>query len=954
MKRYFLQYLFFALCSISVFGLQHEVLSQPAWSTISREHKPWSRWWWHGSAVTKEGITAELEAFKRAGLGGLEITPIYGVFGTEDRFVNYLSPQWMDLLVHTLREAERLDLGIDMATGTGWPFGGPWVKESDACKTIEYSVYELYGGESLKDKIRFTQPPYLRIVGNQLYEGSVQDESTRVKLPTATLENLQHPIESNRNLQALAIDQVRFARPLKLVALHAYDEKNTVVDLIKKVGHDGSLQWVAPKGKWKIYAVFEGSHGKLVERAGPGGEGNVIDHFSQEALKNYLAHFDSAMHGHDINSLRAFFNDSYEVDDAKGAADWTPTLFEAFKTKHGYDLRDHLPALFNRDVNVEKNERILCDYRETIAELVLRNFTQQWKTWAHEKKAIVRNQAHGSPANILDLYGVVDIPEIEGTEPLRIKMASSSGNVMGKKLVSSESATWLNEHFESNLSDIKSAIDLFLLNGVNHVFYHGTCYSPQDEPWPGWLFYAAVHLNPRNPLWKDFGTLNSYIARSQSILQSTTADHDVLLYMPIYDRFSVHGPEMIEHFDGLGKQFQNTSFEKCATVMHERGYTFDFISDSQLTNSTVEKGKIKTEGGAIYQTIVVPKCKYIPQKTLIALRTLASKGATVIVADGFPEKVSGYADLVKNQKAFEETKSKMITDAKVFRGDELESMLTKANVKRETMVDDGIRFERKKNSTQQSVYFVVNESEHSFEGWISLNKVATSVLLQDAMTGEWGAGKMKEGKDGAAVFVQLTRGQSIFIMEMENTSAVKEFPYARKHGEAFSIATPWTITFEEGGPSLPTEITTSTLSSWTDFSGDGYKAFSGTVKYVTTFQRPSTIANRWLLDLGVVKESASVVLNGKRVGTRIGPTYQLAIDNSLLADQNTLEVYVSNLMANRIADLDRRGVVWKKFYNVNFPARKEENRVHGLFDASHWKPRTSGMLGPVLLQPLGD
>ena len=101
----------------------------------------------NGSAVTKEGLTKEMEAYKKAGLGGLEITPIYGVYGTEKQFVNYLSPQWMDLLRHTLREAERLDMGIDMATGTGWPFGGPWVSLEDACKNMEFKTYELKAGQ---------------------------------------------------------------------------------------------------------------------------------------------------------------------------------------------------------------------------------------------------------------------------------------------------------------------------------------------------------------------------------------------------------------------------------------------------------------------------------------------------------------------------------------------------------------------------------------------------------------------------------------------------------------------------------------------------------------------------------------------------------------------------------------------------------------------------------------
>src|SRR5688572_23581094 len=112
--------------------------SSQQWPASNRETKPWTRWWWHGSAVTKEGITAEMEAYKKAGIGGLEITPIYGVHGAEKQFVNYLNADWMNLLVHTLKEAERLDMGIDMATGTGWPFGGPWVDNGDACKNLEY------------------------------------------------------------------------------------------------------------------------------------------------------------------------------------------------------------------------------------------------------------------------------------------------------------------------------------------------------------------------------------------------------------------------------------------------------------------------------------------------------------------------------------------------------------------------------------------------------------------------------------------------------------------------------------------------------------------------------------------------------------------------------------------------------------------------------------------------
>jgi hypothetical protein len=72
-----------------------------------------------------------------------------------------------------------------------------------------------------------------------------------------------------------------------------------------------------------------------------------------------------------------------------------------------------------------------------------------------------------------------------------------------------------------------------------------------------------------------------------------------------------------------------------------------------------------------------------------------------------------------------------------------------------------------------------------------------------------------------------------------------------------------------------------------------------------------------------------------------------------LRENNTLEVAVSNLLANRMADMDRRGEPYKIFYNINFPARRGNNRgSDGLFSAAKWPPRDSGLMGPVTLTPL--
>ncbi len=189
--------------------------------------------------------------------------------------------------------------------------------------------------------------------------------------------------------------------------------------------------------------------------------------------------FDRAFKGHSLDGLRAFFNDSYEVDDATGEADWTPRLLEEFEKRRGYDLRQHLPQLLGKGTD-EISARVLADYRETISDLLLDTFTTEWASWARRHGRQVRNQAHGSPASILDLYAASDLPETEGAEIQRFKWATSAAHVAGRRLVSAEAGTWLGEHFRVRLAEVKPAVDQFFVAGVNHIVYHGT---GATHPW---------------------------------------------------------------------------------------------------------------------------------------------------------------------------------------------------------------------------------------------------------------------------------------------------------------------------------------------------------------------------------------------------------------------------------------------------------------------------------------
>lgn len=919
--------------------------AQVQWPAVTQTMKPWTRWWWQGSAVDEDGLAAAMKQYRDAGLGGLEVTPIYGVKGTEHKFIPFLSPRWVSMFRFTLSEAQRLGLGIDMATGTGWPFGGPWVSPEDACKNIHLKNYSLNGGEVLSEPVRFVQPSYVKTVSGR----------------KVAVNTLAYPIAANRDLQAYAFDQVQYEKLLPLQVLMAYGSQGQVIDLTAKVDASGKLNWKAPAGKWALYALFMGWHGKLVERAAPGGEGDAIDHFSVKALKNYLHAFDTAFAGKDISYLRSFFNDSYEVDDARGQSNWTPALLKEFRERRGYDLQSHLPALFHEQE--EDHARILYDYRLTIGELLLDRFTRPWQAWAAKKGKLIRNQSHGSPANILDLYAAIDIPETEGDDILRYKFATSAAHVTGKPLASSESATWLNEHFLSSLGDVKQALDKFFIGGVNHIFYHGTNYSPQNEPWPGWLFYAATHLTPANPEWVNFGTLNRYVTRTQSFLQQGKPDNDVLLYFPYHDKIAEPGKNLLQHFDGM-KGFKQTVFEKAAAYMLDSGYSFDLVSDKQLMGVNANGNRLET-GGVSYQAVLVPAARYMPLETFRQLEQLAQQGAAIIWLDQLPEAVPGYAGRQEGQAAFQRQLSSLmfrdggpvqvadLGEGRWYKGNDLKELLSAARIRREQFTDKGLRFVRRSRD-QGKTYFITNPQEKAFKGYVELAVNAAGSAIYDPMTGASGIAAWRAaGKGHVEVLISLQPGESCLLQTSANKINGAPFPYHMSAGSQQEIKGNWTLQFLSGGPSLPAPVRLKQLQPWTELDKEAIKYFSGTAAYSISFSKPKATAGSWILDLGKVGESVTVLLNGRTLGTLIGPTYQLIIPATLLKANNRLELQVTNSMANRMIWLEQHKVPWKKFYNINMPAHKAVNRgADGLLDISNWQPKVSGLQGPVTLTPV--
>ena len=780
------------------------------WPTAKPEAKPGTRWWWLGSAVDKDNLAWNLSEYARAGIGAVEITPLYGVKGNDANNISFLSPKWMEALQNVEDIARPLGIEVDMNCGTGWPFGGPHISlDEAACRAII---------------------------------------------------------------------------------------KDTIVN--------GKHQYTVEIGRTK----------QKVKRAAPGGEGWVIDHFDRQAVAHYLQRFDQAFATSGVPYPHTFFNDSYEVY----KADWTPTLFDEFQKRRGYDLRQKLPELLGV---VDDGNQVLADYRETLSDMLLENFTQQWVAWAHQHGVKVRNQAHGSPANLLDLYAAVDIPEIEGfglsdfgikglrTDPgmtrkndsdvSMLKYASSAAHVMGKPFTSSETFTWLTEHFRTSLSQMKPDLDLMFTCGVNHVYFHGSCYTPKDDVWPGWRFYASVDMTPNNSIWRDAPYLMKYIERCQSWLQLGEPDNDFLVYLPVRDMWHQRDKNntLLMQFDIHSMAKKAPQFIRSILTIDSLGYDCDYISDRQLTKVRIADGMLQTEGGTRYKALIIPSGTTIDASLQVQI-----------------DRLGGY--VIRGEQA-----------ADMARFCQPEAMKTAC----------GLRAIRRKTADGWH-YFIANLSPRDVEADVALAVPFESAIWFNPMNGDIRPASVSNHQ----LHIALKSGESR-ILQISNQSSIYVVP-EKPVGEEIELQGPWVLSFTDEAPRVAGTFKLNQPQTWESLS-DSAAVTMGTGVYTTTLKLNAQQARQhWQIDLGDVRESARVYINGQLIGCAWAVPFVLDCGSTLRKGRNDIRIEVTNLPANRIAALDRKGANWRKFNEINVVDINYKNTTY-----ASWTPVASGLNSAVKL-----
>jgi hypothetical protein len=592
--------------------------------------RPWVYWFWLNQNITREGITADLEAMKRVGIGGVLIMEVDQ--GAPKGPVAFNSPEWRALFKHVCAEANRLGLEVNMNNDAGWcGSGGPWI-------TPELSMQRVVWTET-------------RVEGPKHFEGALA-QPTAVANYYRDIAVWAFPTPSGdariESFREKAADIPMDASPAVPAAWPAVPPERTIprdrlVNLTARLNKDGRIAWNVPEGKWTILRLGHTTTGKDNHPAPESGRGLECDKLSKEAVQ---AHFEGLM-GKLIaevgplagKSLVATHIDSWEV----GSQNWTPKFREEFQRRRGYDLLPFLAVMTGRIVDSrEVSERFLWDLRQTINELLLQNYAGHFRRLAHEHGLRLSIEAYTNcPADEMAYAGRADEPmgefwswEKYGAAFTCTEMASAA-HVYGKPIVGAEAFTATDaERWLGHPASIKELGDWAFCEGINRFVFHRYALQPWLGVKPGMSMGPwGLHYERTQTWWEQSAAWHAYLARCQSLLQQGLFVADVC-YL---------GPEGSPQTLGGQKSFLSGTPGREGLPRERTGYNFDTCPpEVVLTRMTVEDGRLTLPDGMSYRLLVLPMVETMTPQLLGKIKELVEAGATV--AGALPAKSPSLSD----------------------------------------------------------------------------------------------------------------------------------------------------------------------------------------------------------------------------------------------------------------------------------------------------------------------
>ncbi|HJP83958.1 MAG TPA: glycosyl hydrolase, partial [Fimbriimonadaceae bacterium] len=473
--------------------------------------RPHTWWHWMNGNVTREGITADLEAMREVGIGGAQMF-------TVDQNIpagpaGYAGPLWRELTTHAIREAGRLGIELCIHNCAGWSSsGGPWIKPSDAMQVLAWSETTVEGPRSFSEVLPKPKAPQVVSAVDYYRDIAVYAFPTPENPASKPGDFLARTgVTRGDGLEPVLGSQMGVSR-------------SDIKVLSTNLSGDGRLEWEVPAGKWTILRMGHVPTGKDNHPAPPEGDGLEVDKLSKEALDQ---HWEGLMAKVIADAgplagkvLNNSLIDSYEV----GSQNWTPKFREEFRKRRGYDCLPYMPAIAGINVSDKATtERFLWDFRRTIADLFAENYFGYFGQKCHQAglKFSVEPYGNGGFDNI-QAGSKADIPMgefwIPGWSMESVKLAASVGHVYGKQIVGAESFTadegsgrWLEEPF-----NMKAVGDRAFTNGLNRVIFHRYAMQPWVDVKPGMTMGPwGTHLDRTQTWWTEAKEWLRYLSRCQ-------------------------------------------------------------------------------------------------------------------------------------------------------------------------------------------------------------------------------------------------------------------------------------------------------------------------------------------------------------------------------------------------------------------------------------------------------
>ena len=649
------------MSSINVSGQTRIGQIKKTFTAPTSENKPWVYWYVMDGHLNKEGITADLEAMKKAGIGGVIFMEVD--YGVEKGKIQFMSTQWRDCFKHAVKEAERLGMEFTLGSGPGWAgSGGPWVKVEESMLHLVLSSMDVSGDVDVKLPQAQAEPPFfgiesldenMKIARDKFYRDvcvlaypKVEKNKPIDHLKERTLY-IRRPYSSDDN----ALSAITIPSPVDKISGETGLASDRMIDITSYMQPDGRLVWKAPQGEWTIYRFGITTTGANTRPAPVSGYGFECSKLDSNILNHHFENFHKKLIddlGRSITNKRRtkgwdmLHLDSWEM----GAQNWSYDFPDEFKKRRGYDMTPYLPAYSGQIVgNRLITERFLWDMRLTAQELMLENYAGYLKKLAHQYGMGLSIEPYDmNPASDLALGAVADVPMCEyWVNPFITAFscveAVSVAHTNNKNIVAAESMTGGHrpEVWTDNPSNMKSQVDWAFACGVNRMAFHVAVFQPYPDRFPGMtLGGIGSFYNTTQTWWTLSKGWHEYLTRCQYLLRQGEPVADILFLNPEGAPVSFLPP---------------ASAQNGTSVMPDRkGFNFDGCDPQNLiANADIKNGKIVFPGDMAYRVLVLPNTEYMTPELLNKINNLVEKGATVM---GFAPKKS--PSLVNYPKCDEE------------------------------------------------------------------------------------------------------------------------------------------------------------------------------------------------------------------------------------------------------------------------------------------------------------